>query len=65
MAVAIRISGIIVCGAAGAALGWALTSMLDWTGAGGAFAAAAIAMTAETLLWAAGVALANLLRPRK
>ena len=62
---AVRIGGIVVCGASGAALGWALTSMLDWTGAAGAFAAAAIAMAAATLLWAAGVALSNALRRRR
>ena len=62
---AVRIGGIVVCGASGAALGWALTSMLDWTGAAGAFAAAAIAMAAATLLWAVGVALSNALRRRK
>ena len=62
---AVRIGGIIVCGASGAVLGWASASMLDWTGAVGAFAAAAIAMAAATLLWAAGVAVGDAMRRRK
>ena len=65
MAYAVRITGITFCGAIGAATGWALTSLLDWTGAGGAFAATVIAMTFGTLLWAAGVALADTLRQRR
>ena len=62
---AVRIAGITLCGGIGAALGWALTSVLDWTGPGGAVAAVAIAMAVGTLLWAAGVALADALRQRK
>jgi hypothetical protein len=58
----IRIAAVVICGVAGAALGWALASLLDWTGAGGAFVAAAVAMASATLLWAAGVALAEALR---
>jgi len=65
MEYAVRIGGMIVCGTTGAALGWALMSMLEWTGAGGAFAATAIAMAAGTLLWAAGVALSDALRRRR
>ena len=62
---AVRITGITFCGAIGAAIGWALTSLLEWTGPGGAFAAAVIAMTSGTLLWAAGVALTDALRQRR
>ena len=65
MQYAVRIGGIIVCGGTGAALGWALASTLEWTGAGGAFAATAIAMLVGTLLWAAGVALTDALRRRR
>jgi hypothetical protein len=65
MEYAVRIGGIIVCGLIGAALGWALTSLLEWTGVAGAFAATAIAMAAGTLLWAGGVALTSAVRRRK
>lgn len=65
MAVAIRIGSMILCGAAGAVFGWALASMLEWTGVAGAFVAAAVAMAAATLLWAGGVALSNAMRRRR
>ena len=62
---AVRIAGITLCGGLGAALGWALTSLLEWTETGGALAAAVIAMVVGTLLWAGGVALTDALRHRK
>jgi hypothetical protein len=56
---------LIVCGTAGAALGWALAYALDWNGVGGALVAAAVAMVIATMLWAGGVAVGNRLRPRR
>jgi hypothetical protein len=56
---------MIVCGAAGAALGWALAAVLDWTGVGGAIFAVLVAMTAATLLYAGGLAVGSLLRSRR
>jgi bifunctional ADP-heptose synthase (sugar kinase/adenylyltransferase) len=56
---------MVACGAAGAALGWALVSAFDWTGVGATIVAVVTAMTAATLLWTAGVAIANRLRARR
>lgn len=56
---------MILCGAAGAGLGWALVSAFDWTGVGATIVAIITAMTAATLLWAGGVAIANRLRARR
>ena len=61
----VRATAIAVCGLTGALLGWMLILLLEWNGAGGAFAAAAIGMTVATLMFAGCVALSNALAHRR
>ena len=56
---------IVICGGAGALLGWALVSALGWTGPGAALAMVVTGMVAAMLLYAAGVALGRILRLHK
>jgi hypothetical protein len=48
------LAGIVVCGAAGGFLAWAVVSTLDIEGVAGALVAAAIGMIVATALWIAG-----------
>jgi len=45
-------------------LAWWIVFSLGWTGVGGAIAAAFLGMILAALLWASGVALANVLQRR-
>ena len=60
-----NILGIVICGIGGAVLAWTMVDALGWTGVGGAFVTAVVGMVAATLLWAAGVAIGRMLRPRR
>jgi purine-cytosine permease-like protein len=46
--------GIIVCGGFGGVAAWAFVTMMGWTGAFGAIAAAIIAMIVAMAVWTAG-----------
>jgi len=59
-----RLLAILVCGGAGGVLAWWIVFSLGWTGVGGAIAAAFLGMILAALLWASGVALANVLQRR-
>jgi len=59
-----RLLAILVCGGAGGVLAWWIVFSLGWTGVGGAIAAAFLGMILAALLWAGGVALANVLQRR-
>jgi len=43
--------GIIIAGAIGGAVGWAVAAWLQWTGVGGALVAAAVGMVVATGVW--------------
>lgn len=43
--------GIIIAGAIGGAVGWAVVAWLQWTGVGGALVAAAVGMVVATGIW--------------
>ncbi|MGI8896142.1 MAG: hypothetical protein ACR2HE_10925 [Casimicrobiaceae bacterium] len=43
--------GIIIAGAIGGAVGWAVVAWLQWTGVGGALVAAAVGMVVATGVW--------------
>jgi len=43
--------GIIIAGAIGGAIGWAVVAWLQWTGIGGALVAAAVGMVVATGVW--------------
>jgi len=43
--------GIIVAGAIGGAVGWAVVAWLQWNGVGGALVAAAVGMVVATAVW--------------
>ena len=56
---------ILACGVAGAVFAWTIADALGWTGVGGAILTAIVGMTMATVLWAAGVAIGNLLGLRR
>ncbi len=43
--------GIIIAGAIGGAVGWAVVAWLQWTGVGGALVGAAVGMVVATGVW--------------
>ena len=43
--------GIIIAGAIGGGVGWAVVAWLQWTGVGGALVAAAVGMVVATGVW--------------
>ena len=43
--------GIIIAGAIGGAVGWAVVAWLQWNGVGGALVAAAVGMVVATGVW--------------
>jgi len=43
--------GIIIAGANGGGVGWAVVAWLQWTGVGGALVAAAVGMVVATGIW--------------
>jgi len=52
--VAQSVVSIIVCGALGAAAGYALRSQLGWSGVGGALVAVVVGMVVATAAWTLG-----------